>query len=173
MPEITPAPTNPTPPPRKNETTRPMAEASAPDAPPPPKPAPVGGTNYPTILDAVNAGDVVWVLSYLYDHPDEANHASPENGWMPLHVAALNNDYRMADVLLRFGANPNEPNNAGKNALHDAAFKGFPEMVRLLLDHGADATLTYKEETASDRARRGGHMEVVALIELSAGELRA
>ncbi len=162
MSDATQPPAGATPPPRRR------TEAEAPTAIDPVAAAPIGSANYPTILDAVNAGDVVWVLQRLYLHPEECNEHSPENGWMPLHVAVMNGNFRMAEVLLRFGAEANAANNAGKNALHDAAGKGQSAMVQLLLEYGADPSIAYKDETAAQRALKAGHADLAALLEAKA-----
>ncbi len=55
----------------------------------------------------------------------------------PLMVAALNNNVECIRVLLEANANPNLKNSSDWTPLHVAAFKGFPEIVELLMQHGA------------------------------------
>jgi len=56
--------------------------------------------------------------------------------------------------------------SAGYSALHLAAHAGNTALVRLLLDAGADRHLTIDGgATALDLARKGGHQQVVELLE--------
>jgi ankyrin repeat protein len=53
----------------------------------------------------------------------------------------------------------------GMTRLMTAAAAGSPEDVKVLLAHGADATLTdWEGRTAADYARTAGHPGVVALF---------
>ena len=59
-------------------------------------------------------------------------------GDTPLHQAADNSQYELAELLMDFHANPNAAQNDGETPLHHAAFKGDVKMVKLLLKYGAD-----------------------------------
>lgn len=88
-------------------------------------------------------------------------------------------DYRYADGVrwfLSHGADPNHRNPAsGETALHYAVKRGFgPEVIELLLDHGADvhactrgatAYPSVRARTAHDLSLRLGQSEVAALLE--------
>ncbi len=69
--------------------------------------------------------------------------------------------------LLEHGANPNIPCRAIKeNALHAAVRRNYsPDMIRLLLQHGADPALTRADgRTALALAVRNGHEEIAAVL---------
>ena len=71
-------------------------------------------------------------------------------------------------MLLEAGAPVDVPHLGGGTPLHTAAFVGDPEVLRMLLDRGADPRLTTDDgKTAIDIARERGHAEAAAL--LSAG----
>ncbi|KAF7035108.1 hypothetical protein CFC21_046029 [Triticum aestivum] len=59
------------------------------------------------------------------------------DGETPLHWAAYNGDRDLAMLLLCKGADVGATNPRG-TALHVAAMRGFPEVIRVLLRHGAD-----------------------------------
>lgn len=62
------------------------------------------------------------------------------NGMTPLHFAARNYDVSIAQKLLRSGVAVDVPDAHGNTPLSDAVFesKGRGEMIRLLLESGAD-----------------------------------
>ncbi len=56
-------------------------------------------------------------------------------------------------------------NNHGNTALILAAYKGYPEIVELLLNKGADINTRGKEDlTALSSASKHGHTEIVKLL---------
>lgn len=83
----------------------------------------------------------------------------------PLHSAvAHRNDetsLRMAQALLRSGADPNVQQHGGWTPLHQAAAHGRLDMVDLLLANGADATTASVDgKTAAEKAAEGGFPEI-------------
>ncbi|WP_269499388.1 ankyrin repeat domain-containing protein [Castellaniella sp. S9] len=79
-------------------------------------------------------------------------------GWTPLHYAASKARIETAQLLIQRGAIVNAPGPDGTTPLMMAALSGKEPMVRLLLEHGADATMfNAKHETAADWAARGKH----------------
>lgn len=68
-------------------------------------------------------------------------------GWTPLHEASNHGFVDIVRVLVRHGADVNDPGGAmsdGVTALHDAAANGHTSVIQLLLDSGADANLLTK-----------------------------
>lgn len=76
------------------------------------------------------------------DH--KALSAPDENGWTPLHLAALNGQRPMIELLISLGASPNCRDNIGRSPLHLAAREGHYEAIRCLLDRGADVNARNK-----------------------------
>ncbi|OAD56028.1 Tonsoku-like protein [Eufriesea mexicana] len=75
-------------------------------------------------------------------------------GWTPLHEAANHGHMQIAKLLLKYGADVNDPGSLmcqGVTPLHDAASCGNISMVRLLIEHGANVKLkTNEDDTVLD-----------------------
>ncbi|MCJ1471964.1 hypothetical protein MMC13_000607 [Lambiella insularis] len=88
-------------------------------------------------------------------------------GATSLHCAAASRKDSACSIgrlLLERGASVDARDELGM-PLHYAAGKGHAEFVQLLLESGADATLTnWKGEDALTLARRGGHEKVISLL---------
>ena len=68
----------------------------------------------------------------------DPNSRSPITGNSPLHFAVLSNQFGAAKALLEANADANATNAGGIAALHLAAATGKLDILRLLLDRGAD-----------------------------------
>ena len=77
------------------------------------------------------------VAAVLLDRGAEVN-AKTNNGWTPLHEAALNGHATVAALLLDRGAEVNAKTNNGWTPLHEAALNGHATVAALLLDRGAE-----------------------------------
>jgi len=83
----------------------------------------------------------------------------------PIHSAAAAGSTPIVAALLGAGAAVDAAQEGGFTALHAAALHGNGEMVRLLLDHGADpARPTGDGRTARDLAASKKHHAVVAML---------
>jgi ankyrin repeat protein len=99
----------------------------------------------------------------------------PQTGPNPLLLAAAHNNLAAAKVLLAHGADAKVKSLGNSSALHLAADKGNPELIRLLLDHGAEVNGQDGEghtplilAAASERL----HPEVVRLLLDKGADLR-
>lgn len=95
-------------------------------------------------IDACAAGDVEAVRAMLIADPSlvhATDHRSPHAGWAGLHAAARGARLDVTELLLEHSADPNA-REAGDNTspLFWAAATGQPDLVRALLDAGADPT---------------------------------
>lgn len=90
---------------------------------------------------AAVGGDVAAIVSLL-DKGLDPNSADA-NGWTPLHFAAQSPSLAAVEVLLAAGASTDAQDSHGNAALWVAVFNsnGRGEVVRMLLDHGADPDL--------------------------------
>lgn len=76
-------------------------------------------------------------------------------GHKPLITAAQDNNEQLARRCLAYGLNPNAQDNRGRTALMCAVENNAVGIVRALLDHGADITITdASARTAIDYAKR-------------------
>jgi uncharacterized protein len=110
--------------------------------------------NEPTVQMLLNAGADVKQVS---ETPlrNQALHA----------VLALSKDGAVIRLLIERGADVNAVQAGGYRPLHQAAVTGREELVRMLLDAGADKTARCdREKTAAEYARERGHTELAELL---------
>ncbi len=107
-----------------------------------------GGSGNNPLIGAAREGDIEGVRT-LIDRGADPNVRAGVNGWTPLMHAVHKHQTGSAIVLLRGGADIDARMQDGKTALMMAAGYGYADMVRALLDRGADAYLkTNGGETA-------------------------
>jgi ankyrin repeat protein len=81
-------------------------------------------------------------------------------------LAAQSDQLEIMRMLLDAGESPNRYNPMGAHShatpLHQAAFRGSGEMVRLLVEHGADVNMkdVLWQGTPADWAEYGGYGEL-------------
>ena len=84
----------------------------------------------------------------------------------PLHAALAGRSHGVTARLLAAGAEVDARQGGGYTALHEAALLGDADLVRLLLDHGADPTAPADDGlTPIALARDKGHAAVAAALE--------
>ena len=76
---------------------------------------------------------------------------------------------QISAVLLQAGANPNAQDRFGRTALQEVAQRGDLVLAKLLLRHGADATIASRHgDDALQLARRTGHDALWSMLRASA-----
>ena len=70
----------------------------------------------------------------------------------------------MVKLLLDNGANVNEQGILNWTTLIQAVRDGYTDVVKVLLEHGADINIEGKWGTALDHAKDGGYNEIVQLL---------
>ena len=78
------------------------------------------------------------VVAMLISRGANVNAVNRFDGDSALMWASVNGHFTVCDLLLRAGANVNIENKKGVRALFRAAYKGYPEIVKLLLVAGAE-----------------------------------
>ncbi|CAD7086086.1 unnamed protein product [Hermetia illucens] len=89
------------------------------------------------ILWAANEGKIDVIREILHLDPDSVNSVD-DDGYTPLHRACYNNFVDIAELLLKFKANPNAQTELKWTPLHSACKWSNAECAALLLQHGAD-----------------------------------
>jgi ankyrin repeat protein/peroxiredoxin len=86
-------------------------------------------------------------------------------GGTPLHDAAWAGEKDVAAYLISKGAEVNARHTeGGSTPLHYAVLTNHPEVVELLLDHGADLKILYKTKTALHLAAASGYARCATLL---------
>ncbi len=116
------------------------------------------------VFEAAAAGDVDRVRALLDTDPSLRD-AHARDGWTPLHLAGHFRQTATIELLLA----RDHRQSSAYTALHEAAAIGNADVVRLLLDSGAqpDARTT-EGQTPADLAREAGHAALADGLEAAA-----
>lgn len=87
------------------------------------------------IFEASKTGDLKAMEQMIELNSDTVN-ALNDHGHSPLILATYNNQPESAQILIDNGADVNFTFSQG-SAIHGAAFKGYTEMIKLLVNNGA------------------------------------
>src|SRR5437763_10123611 len=98
------------------------------------------GASSTSLVDAAKSGDANAVRTLLQQKAVDVN-ATAVDGSTALHWAVQRGDARMVESLIRAGANARAINRYGVPPLGIAAVDGNSEILRLLLDGGADPNI--------------------------------
>ena len=116
--------------------------------------------------DAVSNGDINTIFEAIRYQNMDVNIIDPLKKWNALTFAIINNQYKTAKLLLSIGANPNVLSNEGKTALWNATRQHDLNLLKLLLDNGADPNLARGHFTryCTGVAIIKGHIDSIKLI---------
>jgi len=105
------------------------------------------------------------VVEYLLSKGADVNFAAPSTGFTALTGAVSQRHGRVADLLVRRGAEVNHLYEGTLTPLVVATSQGDLNLVRLLLDHGADPNLGGMEgKSALDLAKEKGSREIAEVL---------
>ncbi|KAI8906913.1 ankyrin repeat protein, partial [Gorgonomyces haynaldii] len=83
---------------------------------------------------------------------------------MDWHSTVRDGNLRQIRDMIRSGVDINQKDTFGMTALHYAAEEGHLEIVRLLLQKGALASVSNHGETPLQLAQDNGHSEICKLL---------
>jgi ankyrin repeat protein len=116
------------------------------------------------ILEASVKGDLETVKALIKEDPDLVR-STNNDGYTPLHWAAIRGFKELTAFLLDHGADIRAKEQFGDTPLYSAAFAGRTEIVELLLNKGADPTTKDKNgQTALQAATTQRHQDVAQLL---------
>jgi len=98
--------------------------------------------------------------SVVFDDVNAVN----THGDNALHCVARWNDLDAARLLIDSGINVNQYGELGYTPLHSACIGGHHEMVRLLVEHGADLYALTEGNSPFSLARLGGHDDLCEML---------
>jgi len=90
--------------------------------------------------------------------------ACSSDGDNGLHCVVRWGDLSAAKALIDAGVDVNKAGDLGYTPLHVACMQDNAEMVKLLIDGGADIFVQSEGDTPFATARLGGHDEICALL---------
>jgi len=93
-----------------------------------------------TLNDLIIKGDFEGIRKF-YSNQEELNKPStqePYVGLYPLHLAVIQGDVQIAEILIVLGAKVDNKDLSGKTALRYAVDRKQTDMVKMLVDRGAD-----------------------------------
>ncbi|HEY7292441.1 MAG TPA: ankyrin repeat domain-containing protein [Vicinamibacterales bacterium] len=97
------------------------------------------------LVAACSRGDTTEAKAMLERQPQLRDAIGPEH-YAAFYRAAERNDTKALDAMLACGFDPDRPDESiGKTALHVGAMEGWPDVVRVLLAHGASVDVRDRE----------------------------
>ena len=95
------------------------------------------------LVEAITNNYVGIVLHILRTNDIDVNKTLTEYwaGWTPLGVAAAANSVEVMEILLKYGADINGKNSSGITSLNDACYAGHENVVKFLIENGANVNL--------------------------------
>jgi ankyrin repeat protein len=128
-----------------------------------------------TLHQAIQCNNLARARQKLNAGADFNHEEDPHVMNTPLETAIWRDLTEMVELLLEFGADPNQQSetysgrdriSGGDTALHEAVYKGSAKMVKLLLAHAADPDITNASGlNAIDLAERRNHTHLARLME--------
>lgn len=104
--------------------------------------APEDSAEYEELFNAASEGDIQRLETALLPSLNvNALEADRLQGRAALHMAAQSGSVPAIHFLLAHGAKVDLRNSEGETPLHEAAYAAHPEVIRALLDAGADINL--------------------------------
>lgn len=108
------------------------------------------------------------------DTLEDINEGFLRGGKTLLHAAAFEGNLKIAEILIKRGADVNSRDTFKQTPLYYAAHEGHLEMAEFLITKGADVNARdYKQNTPMHYAVKKGHANVEALLLGSGADINA
>ncbi len=120
-----------------------------------------------TFYEAIVSGHIDHVKEFLNTPGFNTINTHSSDGFTPVSLASFFNQYKIALLLLDYGANPNiaATNPSKVNALHAAVAKENYELCKILLEKGTIVNATQTQQvTALHSAVHRGNLKLVKLL---------
>jgi ankyrin repeat protein len=119
---------------------------------------------------AIVRGKPAEITALLEHEPDRMHERGPHDFPLLWYPVLVGGSLELAELLLARGAQIEMQHYLGTTALHLAAAHGQPDMVALLLEHGADPhrrgrKFSRQGETAREAALAEGHDDIARMLE--------
>jgi hypothetical protein len=110
---------------------------------------------YAAVFAVAAVGAGFWLYPYVAVTPEEARVRLQQMGWIydedHMVEAAKRNDVQVVKLLMRAGMNPNAESSEGRTALIYAAANRNIDLVKYLVENGADVNPAFPWATGSNR----------------------
>ena len=115
----------------------------------------------PSMFDLARSGDLLGLRDVLLEDSTIDLNQKNSSGYTPLMLAVYNGQSDFCEALLRLGACVESVDNMKNSVLMAASFKGNLEIIKLLLDYGANPLQkNLSSMNAYDWAKMFGRNEV-------------
>jgi len=123
------------------------------------------------IYNAIILGDADEAANFICNNPLAIDNADSDQGWTPLHCAAIAGNVEIAKFLIDQGAEPDKKDFWGLTPLFWAIRSGSGELVKLLLESGSDIHIKDSQGFTPIRWAEQMHdREVLKIINAHAGK---
>jgi ankyrin repeat protein len=117
-------------------------------------------------LQSARAGDFEYFQLITASEQSQVLNLRDSKGYSPFMLACYHGHRDLVELLLDWGADPNDKDLGGNSVLMGAAFKGHVDVMKLLLAHGADPQQkNNKGQGASLFAQMFGRTEALTLLQ--------
>jgi len=89
-----------------------------------------------TLKELIQKRDLEGIRKF-YQNQEQLNEPD-DQGLYPLHIAVIQGDVQIAEILIVLGAKPDNKDLSGKTPLRYAVDRKQVDMVKMLVDRGAD-----------------------------------
>ena len=133
--------------------------------------------NHTAFLNVCFSGSSTKIVELLIDNAETSNidlDVATSSGRSGLHLASVNEQLEIVEILLKRGINVNAVMTNGQTAFHRACIRGRFKVVELFLKYAEDSNLNRKDNngwTGFDWACKKDHANIVKILLQNASKL--